>query len=125
MFSSAAKEILLPFPLDIDLGTGIKLTVPKKSGKTPPCGTVREKRTPGPSGPYEQGAHNGPQAHTNRLMQMMKTDLHLPVEPRHIECFDNSNIQGTNPVSSCVVFKNGKPSKKGLPAFHRQNGGRP
>lgn len=42
----------------------------------------------------------------------MKRDFRLEVQPRHIECFDNSNIQGTNPVASCVVFKNGKPSKK-------------
>ncbi|MBQ0740903.1 excinuclease ABC subunit C, partial [Aquimarina celericrescens] len=53
-----------------------------------------------------------PDRHTNRLMAQMKKDLRLPEEPRHIECFDNSNIQGTNPVAACVVFKNGKPSKK-------------
>jgi excinuclease UvrABC nuclease subunit len=45
------------------------------------------------------------------MAQMQKT-LRLHVEPRHIECFDNSNIQGTNPVAACVVFKDGKPSKK-------------
>ena len=45
-------------------------------------------------------------------MERMKSDFRLPVEPRHIECFDNSNIQGTNPVASCVVFRDGKPSKK-------------
>jgi len=45
-------------------------------------------------------------------MEQMKTDLRMPVEPRHIECFDNSNFQGTNAVAACVVFKNGKPSKK-------------
>ena len=45
-------------------------------------------------------------------MQQMKTDLRLHEEPRHIECFDNSNIQGTNPVAACVVFKDGKPAKK-------------
>ena len=53
-----------------------------------------------------------PQAHTRRIMQTMKSELRLPREPRHIECFDNSNIQGTNAVSSCVVFRDGKPSKK-------------
>ena len=49
---------------------------------------------------------------TSRIMSQMKTDLRLPKEPYHIECFDNSNIQGSNPVAACVVFKNGKPSKK-------------
>jgi excinuclease ABC subunit C len=51
-------------------------------------------------------------------MAQMKTDLRLSEEPRHIECFDNSNIQGTNPVAACVVFKNGKPSKKDYRHFN-------
>lgn len=53
-----------------------------------------------------------PERHVDRIMERMQKDLHLPVEPRYIECFDNSNIQGNYPVSSCVVFRNGKPSKK-------------
>lgn len=53
-----------------------------------------------------------PERHTNRLMQAMQRELYLTHEPRHIECFDNSNLQGTNPVASCVVFRDGKPSKK-------------
>jgi len=53
-----------------------------------------------------------PDRHANRIMAQMKADLRLSEEPRHIECFDNSNIQGTNPVAACVVFKDGKPSKK-------------
>jgi len=48
----------------------------------------------------------------------MQTDLRLTIEPRHIECFDNSNIQGTNPVAACVVFKDGKPSKKDYRHFN-------
>ena len=59
-----------------------------------------------------------PDRHANRIMEQMKADLRMPVEPRHIECFDNSNIQGTNPVSACVVFKNGKPSKKDYRNFN-------
>ena len=50
--------------------------------------------------------------HNKRLMEQMQSDLYLKVKPLHIECFDNSNIQGSNPVAACVVFKNGKPSKK-------------
>ncbi len=53
-----------------------------------------------------------PEQHVERLMERMKADFRLPVQPRHIECFDNSNIQGTNPVAACVVFRDGKPSKK-------------
>lgn len=59
-----------------------------------------------------------PDRHVKRLMTQMKADLRMPVEPRHLECFDNSNIQGTNPASACVVFKNGKPSKKDYRHFN-------
>ena len=53
-----------------------------------------------------------PERHINRIMEQMRLDLKMKEEPRHIECFDISNIQGTNNVASCVVFINGKPSKK-------------
>ena len=53
-----------------------------------------------------------PDRHTNRLMSQMKVDLRLFEEPRHIECFDNSNLQGSNPVAACVVFRNGNLIKK-------------
>ena len=59
-----------------------------------------------------------PDRHVKRLMTQMQQDLRMSVEPRHIECFDNSNIQGTNPVSACVVFKDGKPSKKDYRHFN-------
>ena len=59
-----------------------------------------------------------PERHVNRIMSQMQKDLRLSVEPRHIECFDNSNIQGTNPVAACVVFKDGKPSKKDYRHFN-------
>ena len=59
-----------------------------------------------------------PDRHANRIMAQMKADLRLSEEPRQIECFDNSNIQGTHPVAACVVFKNGKPSKKDYRHFN-------
>ena len=61
---------------------------------------------------YQQMKIIDPDRNTKRIMSQMKIDLRLPKEPIHIECFDNSNIQGSNPVAACVVFKNGKPSKK-------------
>src|SRR5690606_25342166 len=61
---------------------------------------------------FKQIKITDPDKHTNRIMLQMQKDLRLTLEPRHIECFDNSNIQGSNPVAACVVFKNGKPSKK-------------
>ena len=62
-----------------------------------------------------------PEAHGNRIMEQAKKDLQLKEKPVQIECFDNSNLMGTNPVASCVVFKNGKPSKKDYRHFKIQN----
>jgi excinuclease ABC subunit C len=59
-----------------------------------------------------------PKEHTERILENLKRDLGMDVLPRHIECFDNSNIQGTNPVSACVVFKDGAPSKKDYRHFN-------
>ena len=59
-----------------------------------------------------------PQRHTERLMEQMRRQLHLERAPRHIECFDNSNLQGTNPVASCVVFRDGKPSRSEYRKFN-------
>jgi excinuclease ABC subunit C len=67
---------------------------------------------------FKQDKIVDPDRHTNRIMAQMKADLRLHEEPRHIECFDNSNIQGTNPVAACVVFRNGKPSKKDYRHFN-------
>ncbi len=61
--------------------------------------------------------HN-PEERTNRLLERIKSDFHLSELPHHIECFDNSNIQGTNPVASCVVFRDGKPAKKDYRHFN-------
>ncbi len=59
-----------------------------------------------------------PEAHTTRILEQLKTDLRLGELPRHIECFDNSNTQGTDPVSACVVFKDAKPSKRDYRHFN-------
>jgi len=67
---------------------------------------------------FKQVKITDPDRHVNRIMAQMKSDLRLKQEPRHIECFDNSNIQGTNPVAACVVFKDGKPSKKDYRHFN-------
>jgi excinuclease ABC subunit C len=67
---------------------------------------------------HKQESIKNPERHTERIMEQMKNDLRLTEWPVHIECFDNSNIQGTNPVSACVVFKNGKPSKKDYRHFN-------
>lgn len=65
-----------------------------------------------------QMARKDPEQRTEKLLERMKSDFRLTELPRHIECFDNSNIQGTNPVASCVVFRDGKPSKKDYRHFN-------
>ena len=66
----------------------------------------------------KQAEKLNPEQRTTRILKTIQNDLHLPVLPMHIECFDNSNIQGTNPVAACVVFKKAKPSKKDYRHFH-------
>lgn len=109
-FNSQSKELYVPFK--VDLGDSVKVTIPKLGDKKRivelsirNAKYFRQER-------FKQIKIVDPDRHTNRIMAQMKKDLRLSKEPRHIECFDNSNIQGTHPVASCVVFKNGKPSKK-------------
>ena len=112
LFSSTSKEILLPFPVDMELEEGVKLRVPMKAEKKHLVELSEKNARLARMERMNKERIVDPEAHTNRIMQTMKSDLRLSVEPRHIECFDNSNIQGTNAVSSCGVFKDGKPSKK-------------
>jgi len=115
-FSSQSKEIYVPF--NVNVGDDIKVTVPKLGDKKRivelslrNAKYFRQER-------FKQIKIVDPDRHTNRIMAQMQKDLRLPEEPRQIECFDNSNIQGTHPVASCVVFKNGKPSKKDYRKFN-------
>lgn len=115
-FSLTAKEIIVPF--EVELGDDLRITVPKMGDKKQLLDlSVRNAKF------YridlmKQIRIVDPDRHVNRVMQQMQKDLRLHTEPRHIECFDNSNIQGTNPVAACVVFKNGKPSKKDYRHFN-------
>jgi len=115
-FDLQTKEIYVPFKLNIL--TNIKQTVPQKGDKKRLLELSRRNAVYFRLEKIKQMQLTDPDKHVNRLMKQMKEDLRLPVEPRHIECFDNSNIQGTNPVAACVVFKNGKPSKKDYRHFN-------
>lgn len=116
-FNSESREIILPFHLSVEI-PNVKISVPKLGDKKRildlSTKNAREYRLE----KLKQIQITDPERHTNRIMAEMKTNLYMPVEPRHIEGFDNSNIQGTNPVSACVVFKNGKPSKEDYRIFH-------
>ena len=109
-FKLNSKEIILPFPLS--LGEKLKITVPQLGDKRQVLDLSIRNAKYYRMDQLKQIKIVDPDRHTNRIMAQMKKDLRLSVEPRHIECFDNSNIQGTNPVAACVVFKDGKPSKK-------------
>lgn len=115
-FDSLSPEIYAPFK--IDMGEKIKVFVPKLGDKKALVDLSLRNAKYFRQEKFKQIKITDPDRHVNRIMAQMKKDLRLSEEPRHIECFDNSNIQGTNPVAACVVFKNGKPSKKDYRKFN-------
>ena len=116
-FNSTSTEIFLPFHLNIEI-PHVKLIVPKLGDKKRIVELSEKNAIEYRVEKLKQVQIVDPERHTNRIMAEMKKLLRLPEEPRHIEGFDNSNIQGTNPVSACVVFKDGKPSKVDYRIFH-------
>ncbi|VXB38251.1 excinuclease ABC subunit UvrC [Maribacter litoralis] len=109
-FKSESKELYVPFKIAVS--PGLKVTVPKLGDKKRILDLSERNAKFFRQEKFNQIKIIDPDRHTNRIMAQMKKDLRLSSEPRHIECFDNSNIQGSNPVAACVVFKDGKPSKK-------------
>ncbi len=109
-FHSQSKEIYTPF--SVSLGEEVKVTIPKLGDKKRLVELSQRNAKFFRQERFKQVKITDPDRHVHRIMQQMKKDLRLSGEPRHIECFDNSNIQGSNPVAACVVFRNGKPSKK-------------
>jgi len=116
-FSSHSKEILLPFPISVEI-PAVKLLVPKVGDKKRIVELSERNAKEYHIEKLKQVQIVDPERHTNRIMSEMQKLLRMPEEPRHIEGFDNSNIQGTNPVSACVVFRDGKPSKSDYRIFH-------
>ena len=115
-FNSTSTEIYVPF--EVELGDAIRVTVPKLGDKKRIVELSLRNAKYYRQEQFKQLKIVDPDRHVNRIMAQMQKDLRLSSEPRHIECFDNSNIQGTNPVAACVVFKNGKPSKKDYRNFN-------
>ena len=109
-FNSQSPEIYVPFK--VDLGESVKVTVPKLGDKLRIVELSERNAKYSRMEQFKQMQIVDPDRHVKRIMAQMKKDLRLHEEPRHIECFDNSNIQGTHPVAACVVFRDGKPSKK-------------
>lgn len=109
-FKSESKEIYLPFRVLVP--SGLIVSIPKLGDKKRILEMSERNAKFFRQERFNQIKIIDPDRHTNRIMAQMKKDLRLSSEPRHIECFDNSNIQGSNPVAACVVFRDGKPSKK-------------
>jgi excinuclease ABC subunit C len=109
-FNSISPEIYVPFKVNV--GENLKVTIPKLGDKKSIVALSERNAKYYRQEQFKQTQIVDPERHVKRIMGQMKKDLRLHVEPRHIECFDNSNIQGTHPVAACVVFRDGKPSKK-------------
>jgi len=109
-FNSLSRELYLPFEVPVE--AHLKVTIPKLGDKKKILELSERNAKFYRQERFKQIMIIDPDRHTNRIMAQMKKDLRLSEEPRHVECFDNSNIQGSNPVAACVVFRNGKPSKK-------------
>ena len=110
-FGDLSKEVIVPFKPDVEMD-GVEFKVPVRGDKLSllelSARNAKEMRL----NALKQQEHTDPDAYKNMVMESLQKQLALKVLPTHIECFDNSNIQGTNPVSACVVFRNAVPSKK-------------
>ncbi len=117
-FRSHSKEIIVPFELDIEGNEDNRFVVPKMGEKRKLLDLSLKNVAYFKKERLLQYEKLNPEVKTERVLKQMQKDLRLPVLPRHIECFDNSNIQGNYPVSAIVVFKDAKPSKKDYRHFN-------
>jgi len=116
-FNSDAKEIIVPFSLETEI-PNLEITVPQKGDKKKLLGLSSRNLEYYRKEKERKEELASPDRHGKRIMQTIMKDLRLKEEPCHIECFDNSNMQGANPVAACVVFRNGKPFKKDYRHFN-------
>ena len=117
-YRSLSKEIIVPFELDIEGNDDYKFVVPKLGEKRKLLDLSLKNVAYFKKERLNQYEKLNPEVKTERVLTQMQKDLRLNVLPRHIECFDNSNIQGNFPVSAIVVFKDAKPSKKDFRHFN-------
>ena len=108
-----SREVIVPFlPSAAILFDGVNFTIPKRGEKADLLEFSLKSARIYRAEQMKNLEIKNPERHTERLMNAMQKELHLERQPRYIECFDNSNLQGTNPVAACVVFRDGKPSRK-------------
>lgn len=110
-FQSNAREIIVPFEPDFD-DASLQFTIPQRGDKKQLLDLSQRNLINYLREKSKQLELVDPERHSKRILEQLKKDLRMPVLPEHIECFDNSNLQGTYPVSAMVCFKNAKPSKK-------------
>lgn len=111
------EEVVVPVAPEIELD-GVAFTVPQRGDKAKLLEVSEKNARQYKIDALKQMEHLDPEQRTERILERIKKDFRLTELPRHIECFDNSNTQGTNPVASCVVFKNARPSKKDYRHFN-------
>ncbi len=104
------KELILPF--EINIPTTLKVTVPERGEKRELVAISQKNAFYYMKEKQRKEALKNPQVSADRILKTIQKDLRLKDIPFHMECFDNSNFQGSEPVAACVVFKNAKPSKK-------------
>lgn len=117
-FESTAQEIILPFDTGWETGESMTTTVPQRGDKRKLLELSEKNVVQYKLDKLKRSEKLNPEQRALRIVHGIQKDLHLERPPKHIECFDNSNIQGTSPVAACVVFKMGKPSKKDYRKFH-------
>jgi excinuclease ABC subunit C len=116
-FPHDVKEIIVPVLPDAEF-SDVAFTIPQRGDKRKLLAVSAKNALQYKIDKIKRAEKLNPEQRTMRVLTAIQNDFHLDVLPRHIECFDNSNIQGTNPVASCVVFKNGKPSKRDYRHFN-------
>ena len=116
--ASTARFVVVPFLPDSDWGDEAEFVLPQRGDKAKLLALAERNAKEVMKQQMVQREKLNPQQREMRIMKEIEHDLRLDVLPRHIECFDNSNLQGTNPVAACVVFKDSKPSKRDYRHFH-------
>jgi len=116
-FDSQSKEVIVPFKPDLE-DENLKFLVPQRGDKKKLLELSERNAKYYRLERNKQKANVNPTKHSDRILERLQKDLRMPEKPTHIECFDNSNIQGTNPVAACVVFKDAKPSKRDYRHFN-------
>lgn len=110
-FSVDYKDVIVPLVPEVEM-EGVNFIIPQRGDKMKLLDVSTRNARQRKIDTLKQMEKKNPEQRLERTLERMKTDFRLTELPRHIECFDNSNIQGTNPVSACVVFRNAKPSKR-------------